>query len=315
MDGASTALSKKVMTVRDLTILGCSSQQPTRKRNHGAYLLRWNGEGLLFDPGEGTQRQFIFADIAPTVVTRIFVSHFHGDHCLGLGSMLMRLNLDKVTHPIHCYYPASGKEYFDRLRYGTAYRENIHVVEHPIEKEGIIEEGENFIIEAAFLNHGIDNLAYRITETDTIKYDKEKLTRLGIRGEAMRQLTEKGEIEWEGKHISRDEVSWVRKGDTFVIVLDTRPCQAAVDIAKNATLLLCESTYLEGEADLARKHQHLTAKDAARIAQKAGVHELILTHFSARYLDLKPFEEEAQEIFPSTQVADDLKKFPFHKKN
>ena len=107
------------MTVRDLIILGCSSQQPTRKRNQGAYLLRWNEEGFLFDPGEGTQRQFIFADVAPPTVTRIFVSHFHGDHCLGLGSMLMRLNLDKVTHPIHCYYPASGKVYFDRLRYGT----------------------------------------------------------------------------------------------------------------------------------------------------------------------------------------------------
>lgn len=108
------------MTVRDLTILGCSSQQPTRLRNHGAYFLRWNEEGFLFDPGEGTQRQFIFANIAPTAVTRIFLSHFHGDHCLGFGSMLMRLNLDKVTHPVHCYYPASGKVYFDRLRYGTA---------------------------------------------------------------------------------------------------------------------------------------------------------------------------------------------------
>ena len=103
------------MSVRDLTILGCSSQQPTRLRNHGAYLLRWNQEGFLFDPGEGTQRQFIFADIAPPTVTRIFVSHFHGDHCLGLGSMLMRLNLDRVSHPIHCYYPASGEVYFDRL--------------------------------------------------------------------------------------------------------------------------------------------------------------------------------------------------------
>ena len=79
------------LSVRDIVILGCSSQQPTRFRNHGAYLVRWNEEGLLFDPGEGTQRQFIFAEIAPTCVTRIFISHFHGDHCLGLGSMLMRL--------------------------------------------------------------------------------------------------------------------------------------------------------------------------------------------------------------------------------
>jgi len=315
VDGADKAISKKYMTVRDLTILGCSSQQPTRKRNHGAYLLRWNGEGFLFDPGEGTQRQFIFAEIAPTVVTRIFVSHFHGDHCLGLGSMLMRLNLDKVTHPIHCYYPASGKEYFDRLRYGTAYRENIHVVEHPIDKAGIIEIGENFIIEAAFLNHGIDNLAYRITETDTVKYDKEKLSRFGIRGEDMRRFIDKGEIEWQGKIIRREEVSWVRKGDAFAVVLDTRPCAAAVEIAKDAAMLLCESTYLESEAELARKHQHLTAKDAARIASKANVGELILTHFSARYLDLKPFEYEAREIFPNTHAADDLKRFQFNKRN
>ena len=98
------------MSVRELVILGCSSQQPTRFRNHGAYLLRWNNEGMLFDPGEGTQRQLIFANVAPPCITRIFISHFHGDHCLGLGSMLMRLNLDKVTHPIHCYYPASGTQ-------------------------------------------------------------------------------------------------------------------------------------------------------------------------------------------------------------
>ncbi len=76
------------MTVRDLTILGCSSQQPTRTRNHGAYLVRWSEKGLLFDPGEGTQRQFIFAGVAPPCVTHMFISHFHGDHCLGVGSML-----------------------------------------------------------------------------------------------------------------------------------------------------------------------------------------------------------------------------------
>lgn len=138
------------MTVRDLTILGCSSQQPTRFRNHGAYLLRWNDEGFLFDPGEGTQRQFIYANIAPTVVTRILISHFHGDHCLGLGSILMRLNLDKVTHPIHCYYPASGKKYFDRLRYGSIYHEMIQVVEHPVAEAGIVEDDGRFKIEAVF---------------------------------------------------------------------------------------------------------------------------------------------------------------------
>ena len=136
------------MTVKDLTILGCSSQAPTRHRNHGAYLLRWNNQGFLFDPGEGTQRQFIFANVKPTVVNRIFISHFHGDHCLGLGSFLMRLNLDNIEHPIHCYYPANGKKYFDRLRFGTMYHNRLNVIEHPIHKDGLVHKDDEFVIEA-----------------------------------------------------------------------------------------------------------------------------------------------------------------------
>ncbi len=303
------------MTVRDLTILGCSSQQPTRRRNHGAYLLRWNNEGLLFDPGEGTQRQFIHAEIAPTTVNRIFISHFHGDHSIGLGSMLMRLNLDKVTHPIHCYYPASGKVYFDRLRYGTIYRENIKVIEHPIDSEGVVYKDEAFTIEAAFLDHGVPNLGYRITEPDLIRYDKGALKKLGIKGLAMKTLIEEGSVQLsDSRRVAVEEVSYVQKGDSFAIVLDTRPCKAALKLAREASLFLCESTYLESEKDLAIKHKHLTAKEAAEIARSAGVQTLILTHFSARYIDLEPFEEEARTIFLHTYAADDLKRFPFERR-
>ena len=299
------------MSVRDIIILGCSSQQPTRKRNHGAYLLRWNEEGLLFDPGEGTQRQFIFAGVAPPCVTRIFVSHFHGDHCLGLGSMLMRLNLDKVTHPIHCYYPASGKSYFDRLRYGTIYHENIQVIEHPVETPGLIHEDDHFRIEATFLRHSIDNVAWRVTEPDTRKFDKEKLKQSGVKGPAVHTLEEQGQIEVKGKLIKLGDVSRIRPGDAFSVVIDTTPCKQAIEIARGAKVLLCESTYLERDKLLAKKHHHLTAKQAATIAKEAGVHQLILAHFSARYQDLSEFGKEAQEIFPNTFVADDLKTFPF----
>lgn len=299
------------MSVRDLIILGCSSQQPTRLRNHGAYLLRWNQEGLLFDPGEGTQRQFIFADIAPPTVTRIFVSHFHGDHCLGLGSMLMRLNLDRINHPIHCYYPASGKVYFDRLRYGTIYHDHIQVIEHPIFKEGIVHQDETFSIEAKFLNHGVDNLGWRIQEADTTKFDKKKLSSRGITGTLVRKLQEKKQITVDGKTIQLKDVSWVRKGDIFSCVIDTKHCQNAIDLAKGAKLLLCESTYLEEHRDLAKNHNHMTAKQAAFIAKEAGVQKLILTHFSARYRDLFPFAEEASKIFPNVDTADDFKRFEF----
>jgi ribonuclease Z len=301
------------MTLRDLTILGCSSQQPTRKRNHGAYLVRWNEEGLLFDPGEGTQRQFIFANIAPTCVTRIFVSHFHGDHCLGLGSMLMRLNLDKVTHPIHCYYPASGKTYFDRLRYGTMYHENIQVIEHPVHKPGLVEEDEKFRIEAFKLEHGVENFAWRIQEKDAIKFDKQKLKEKGVQGEMVRLLEKEKKITVNGSLVTLEEVSYVRPGDVFSIAIDTLPCQGAIDAARNATVFLCESTYLEEHKHLAKEYLHMTAKQAAEIAKKADVKELILTHFSARYQDLDDFEKEARAIFPQTYTADDLKVFPFPK--
>lgn len=297
------------MTTRELVILGSSSQQPTRKRNHGAYLFRWNEEGLLFDPGEGTQRQFIYANVAPTCVTRIFVSHFHGDHCLGLGSMLMRLNLDKVTHPIHCYYPASGKKYFDRLRYGTIYHETIQVIEHPVTKEGVVHDDGKFKIEALYLDHGVDNLAWRLTEPDQIKFDPEKLAQASISGPNVRKLQEFNEIEINGKRVKLEDVSWVRKGDVIAIVSDTRVCQNAIDIAKGAKLLLCESTYLEEHEDLAYHHYHLTAKQAATIALKASVKTLILTHFSARYLGTAEFERQAREIFPNTYAAEDLKVF------
>lgn len=301
------------MTVRDLTILGCSSQQPTRFRNHGAYLLRWNDEGLLFDPGEGTQRQFIFANIAPTVVSRIFISHFHGDHCLGLGSILMRLNLDKVIHPIHCYYPASGKKYFDRLRYGSIYHEMIKVIEHPVSQAGLVEDDGRFRIEADFLEHGVENIGWRITEPNTRKFDNQKLADYGVKGPMVKELQEMGSLVINGNRVTLDQVSWIRQGDSFAIVIDTVPCQSAIDLARNASLFLCESTYLEEHKEIARLHHHLTAKQAATIAKQAGVKQLILTHFSARYQNLKAFEQEARTIFPNTYAADDFITFPFPK--
>ncbi|MBA3722425.1 MAG: ribonuclease Z [Parachlamydiaceae bacterium] len=303
------------MTVRDLIILGCSSQQPTRNRNHGAYLLRWNDEGFLFDPGEGTQRQFIFANVAPTTVTRILVSHFHGDHCLGLGSMLMRLNLDKVTRPIHCYYPASGKKYFDRLRYGSIYHEMINVIEHPVSKEGIVEDDGRFKIEATFLEHGVENIGWRISEANSRKYDSQKLKEMGVYGPLVKELEDKGFIIINGKEVRLEDVSWIRQGDSFAVVIDTLPCQNAIDIARNATMLLCESTYLEEHKELALTHSHLTAKQAATIAKDANAKELILTHFSARYQNLREFEIEARTVFPNTFAADDLLCFEFPKTN
>jgi ribonuclease Z len=225
--------------------------------------------------------------------------------------MLMRLNLDKVTHPIHCYYPASGKVYFDRLRYGTAYYDRLNVVEHPVEKEGIVHDDGHFKIEAKFLDHGLDNLGWRIQESSTLKFDKQKLKALGIEGAFVKQLQEKGFLLLEDKKIQLKDVSSVREGDIFSCVIDTRYCANAVALAKGAKMFLCESTYLEEHRDLAYEHYHLTAKQAAEIAKKAQVEQLILTHYSARYRNVLAFEEEAKKVFPNSYAADDFKCFPF----
>lgn len=301
------------MSCRELIILGCSSQQPTRTRNQGAYLLRWNGEGLLFDPGEGTQRQFIFANVSPTVVNRIFISHFHGDHCLGLGSMLMRLNLDKVTHPIHCYYPASGKKYFDRLRYSTIYHETIQVIEHPISQEGIVEDFGSFRIETRKLNHLVDTLGWRITEPDTLKFNPDKIKKFNLKGPIMRNLIRDKKITHQGQQIHINDVSYVRHGDSVAIIADSLPCSSIVELAKNSRLMLCESTYLEEHKHLAKNHYHMTAKQAASLAHAAQAQQLILTHFSARYTNLQCFENEARSVFPNAFAAEEFRAYSFPK--
>jgi ribonuclease Z len=227
--------------------------------------------------------------------------------------MLMRLNLDKVTHPIHCYYPASGQRYFERLRYSCIYKENITVIEHPVKKAGIVENDGKFLIEAAFLDHGVENIGWRITEPDTVKFHKEELKKLGLDGPIIRKLEEEGKISWNDRWIHIDEVSHVRVGDTFAYVIDTRPCKEALELARGAKMLLCESTYLDVDREMANEYRHMTAKQAAMIAKEAGVQTLILTHFSARYRDQEVLAVEARATFPNTFAADDLKKFPFPK--
>ncbi|OGN64771.1 MAG: ribonuclease Z [Chlamydiae bacterium RIFCSPLOWO2_01_FULL_28_7] len=299
------------MSQKNLTILGSSSQQPTRYRNHGAYLFRWLEEGLLFDPGEGTQRQFIFANIAPTCINRIFVSHFHGDHCLGLGSMLMRLNIDKIKHPVHVYYPAANQKNYEYLRDGCVYYRTIEIIEHPIKEEGFVEETDNFIIEAYFLDHGIASIGWRILEKDRIKFNKEKLKENKIFNSDVRKIEKEKFLQIDNKTIKLEEVSYVKKGDIIAVIFDSRYSDKMIKISKDAKILLIESTYTKENQALATKYMHMTAFEAAKVAKEANVNMLILTHFSARYTDLSLFELEAKEIFENSYVAEDLKVFNF----
>ena len=129
-------------------MLGTASQVPTRHRNHNGYLLRWDGEGLLFDPGEGSQRQLTLAGVAVNSVTRLCLSHFHGDHCLGVPGIVQRLSVDQVRHPVRAYFPASGQEFFARLRHACVFHDVVDLREQPVAGDGPVAQGAFGILEA-----------------------------------------------------------------------------------------------------------------------------------------------------------------------
>src|SRR5690349_4476093 len=189
------------MPARELVVLGTASQAPTRTRNHNGYLLRWDAEGLLFDPGEGTQRQLLLAGIASSVVTRICLTHFHGDHCLGLPGVLQRLSLDRVAHPVHAHYPASGAHWFERLRYATAYREVADVREHPVERDGPAAVTPAGTLEARRLDHPVESFGYRFAEPDGRRMLPEQLQRHGVRGPDVGRLQREGRLTVGGRTV------------------------------------------------------------------------------------------------------------------
>src|ERR671917_1435812 len=129
------------MSARTFFALGTGSQVPTRERNHNGYFVRWDDEGFLFDPGEGTQRQMTFAGVSASEITKIFITHFHGDHCLGLPGVLQRLSLDRIAHPVDVWYPASGQEFYDRLRRCALYNDTVDVRPHPVPEGGVVDPG------------------------------------------------------------------------------------------------------------------------------------------------------------------------------
>ncbi|RKT52035.1 ribonuclease Z [Saccharothrix australiensis] len=281
------------MSPRELVVLGTASQVPTRTRNHNGYLLRWDDEGFLFDPGDGAQRQMLLAGVAARDVTRICLTHFHGDHCLGVPGVVQRLSLDRAPHPVHAHYPASGAHFFARLRHASSFYDVLDLREAPVTGPGPVAEGAFGVLEARPLDHSLETYGYRLVEPDGRRMVPELLARHGIRGPAIRELTPP----------LLDEVSVHRPGQRFAFVMDTRLCDGVFELADRADLLVIESTYLHVDERLAIEHGHLTAAQAARVAAECGVRKLVLTHFSQRYADPARFHAEAAEVFDGEIVV------------
>jgi ribonuclease Z len=300
------------VSVRELVVLGTASQVPTRHRNHNGYLLRWDGEGILFDPGEGTQRQMLRAGVAAHDLNRLCVTHFHGDHSLGLAGVIQRINLDRVPHPVTAHYPRSGQRFFDRLRYATAYRETVKLAEEPVDSDGPIARTGGYTLEAHRLDHPVESYGYRLVEPDGRRILPERLAEHGLRGPDVGRLQREGEL----NGVTLDQVSEVRRGQRFAFVMDTRLCEGVHRLAEGCDLLVIESTFLDEDLALAEDHGHLTAGQAARAARDAGVRHLVLTHFSQRYADPEEFARQARAagFQGELTVARDLDRVPVPKR-
>lgn len=299
-----------VVSSRELIALGTSSQTPTRDRSHNAYLLRWDGECFLFDPGEGAQRQLILAGIPPCSIHHICITHFHGDHCLGLAGVVQRLSLDRCNHSVHIYYPESGQVYIERLCGGAIFQAQIALEFHPVPQQPgkmlELRKTREYTLQALPLEHSVPTIGYRVEETERLRFLTEKLDLLGIRGPLVGELKRNGALDIEGRTVRLEAVTEPRRGNVFAFVMDTRPCPEAVALSRDADLLLTEATYVSEHRDLAFTYFHSTAADAARTALAAGAHRLALGHFSQRYPNSGQHLLEARDIFPDVIALNDL---------
>ncbi len=298
------------MSARELVALGTASQVPTRHRNHNGYFLRWDDEGFLFDPGEGTQRQMLRGELPASAIHRIFVTHFHGDHCLGLAGILQRLSLDRCAHPVTVHFPASGQVYFERLRDAAIYHHAAEIVPAPIEVPerglAVIAETDTYRVLAHRLAHPVDTVGYRLEERPGRTFLPEALAAAGVHGPAVKILSRDGVVTVGERTVTVDEVSVARAGSVFAFVMDTAACDGAVALARDADLLVMEATFAAEDQPLADAYGHCTSVDAARTAVAAGAHRLALTHFSQRYQSVDGHLAEARALFPDSVALRDF---------
>lgn len=303
--------TQTVVSSRELVVLGTASQAPTRYRNHNGYFLRWDDTGILFDPGEGTQRQMNLAGIAASAIDRICVTHLHGDHCLGLPGVVQRLSLEAVSHPVDLYFPAAGRPYIDRLLTASVFVPRAQIRLHEVAETGTVEQGPPFALRAARLDHVPDTFGWRIQEPAGHTMVPQLLQAAGIAGPTIAELRRHGSIVGAGgRRVHIEEVSVPRPGQAVAFVMDTGLCNNAFDLARGVDLLICEATFASADADLAARYHHLTAAQAGQIAARSAVGTLVITHFSQRYRRVEELVDEARAVFPHTVGAEDLMRVP-----
>jgi ribonuclease Z len=290
-----------------LTFLGTAGSWPTKERSASAIALDTDQELLLFDCGEGTQRQFFSSSNSFMRVRRIFLTHFHGDHFLGLPGLIQSMNLNNRTEPLDIYGPEDAPAMIDKvlsLGYFTQ-RFPIHV--HAMLPGHSVELPDG-VVSCARAIHPVPALAYRLDEGPKRgRFDAAKAQSLGIKGADFGRLEAGESVRVGDRVIAPDEVMGPpRAGRSIVYSGDSAPSPEIQALARRATLLIHEATTgteLEGQAN---EWGHSSARQAAELALNAEAQNLFLTHFSSRYKELEVLQSEARVRFPTAEVARDL---------
>ncbi len=294
-----------------IIFLGTGQAIPTLKRNHTSIYLRYKQENLLIDCGEGTQRQMRKANLNPCKINRILITHWHGDHVLGLPGLFQTLALSGYNREMHVYGPKGTKKYMKNFVEIFSPVNKFEAKVHEIDSGKVFETPE-FYVEALPQKHGTPSLAYSFIEKDKLRINKEKIKKLGITGKKVGELAKGKDIEFKGKKIKSKDITYKQEGRKITIILDTAMNPNAITLAKDSDLLITESTFLassENGENLAKEYKHLTAKQAGTIAKKSKSKKLIITHISQRYeKNMKKVLKEAKSVFPNTQLVKDLDK-------
>jgi ribonuclease Z len=281
---------------------------PTKERNHYSAFVSYKNEGFLVDCGEGTQRQMKIAGIPLTKITKILISHWHGDHVFGLPGLLTSLGATGHEKEIQLFGPEGTSQKMKKLikLFGIEYGLNL-VVKEITEKK--FYDGKDFYLEAYPLQHNIPCFGYNIIEKDTRKIKMNKLQERNVpEGPWIGKLQQGKNITYNGETIHFEDVTTMKKGKKISFVMDTGFCENAIKLSKNADVVICEASFDSSLEDKAIERNHLTAKQAGQIASSAGAKKLVLTHFSARYKNTQELEEDARVVFDNTIAAEDFMK-------
>ena len=290
--------------------LGTAGSIPTPKRNLPAIVIRRKEELFLFDCGEGIQRQMIQAKIGFHRKTKIFITHLHGDHILGLPGLFQTMSLWNRRNKLEIHGPQGIKAFVDAMNQTIQFTLTFPIEIFEITNSGVICKEKQYEVYAVWADHSVQSLAYALIEKPRPgKFFPEKARSIGVpEGPLWSKLQQGYPIELSNGRIVQPEevVGPLRLGRKIVYTGDTKPSEDIIKLADKADLLIHEATFSDELQERAQKDKHSTPSQAAKVAKKAMVKKLVLTHISARYKDPNILLEQAKKIFPIVSVAEDF---------